>query len=313
MAKTGRDGGFDWRVAWAFFAIYVVWGTTYYAIRVAVLQLPPLMTAGLRFFIAGVLLYGFMRLRGLPRPAMREWRGIGVTALFLFVTAYGALFWAEQYVPSGLASVIAASVPIITLALEAFVFRQQAFSWRAAGAVVTGFAGVAWLLLGPGQHALLLPFLAVLAAAATWSLGTVVTRAVALPSSPALTAGAQMMTGGAVLLVLSVAFGEWQHPLHVTWPALIALLYLITGGSLAAFTAYIWLLSRMSASRVVTYAYVNPVVALALGSLVGGERLTIPMVFASALVLASVIAVLKKGHGKHDRAEGMAGRDPARA
>jgi len=311
---TGRIWGFDWRLAWAFFAIYFLWGTTYYAIRVAVLVLPPFMTAGLRFFIAGILLYGFMRLRGSPGPNAREWRGIGITAICLFVATYGALFWAEQYVPSGLASVIEASIPIITLVLEAFVTRQQAFSWRSVFAVLVGFGGVGWLLLGRGQPAaLLFPCIVVLIGGLSWSIGTVFTKAVALPRAPALTAGAQMMVGGAVLLLLSAGMGELRHVPHVTWPALSALVYLIAGGSLAGFTSYIWLLSRMPASRVVTHAYVNPVVGLAVGGFVGGETLTIQMVLASALVLASVVLILKRPEEKRGHTQGMACRDPARA
>src|SRR5580700_4996961 len=129
----------DVRVLFAFAAIYLLWGGTFLAIRIAVLQLPPFFTAGLRFFIAGALLYAFMRLRGQPSPSAAEWRSIAVTALCMFVATYGALFWAEQYVPSGVTSVLEATLPITTIAFEVFIFRQQPFSWRMLAAVGLGF------------------------------------------------------------------------------------------------------------------------------------------------------------------------------
>src|SRR5205823_4088374 len=127
-----RSRRLDIRVVLAFFAIYVLWGATFLAIRIAVLEIPPLFTAGLRFFLAGALLYGFMRLRGEPSPSVPEWRSLAVMARSMFVVTYAALFWAEQYVPSGIASVIEATLPITTLAVEVFLFRQQPFRWDMA-------------------------------------------------------------------------------------------------------------------------------------------------------------------------------------
>src|SRR4029077_20184540 len=141
---------FDPRMVMAFIAIYFLWGATYLAIRVAVLEIPPFFTAGVRFLTAGGLLYAFMRLAGQPPPSAAQWRSIAVIALCMFVATYGAVFWAEQYVPSGVTAVIEATLPITTIALEVFIFRQQPFSWRMLGAVVLGFSGVAWLLLKSG-------------------------------------------------------------------------------------------------------------------------------------------------------------------
>src|SRR5262249_28233502 len=132
----------DLQLVLAFFAIYVLWGATFLAIRIAVLQIPPLFTAGLRFFLAGAILYTFVRLRGESTPSAAEWRSMGVMALFMFVATYGPLFWAEQYVPSGITSVIEATLPITTLTLEVFVFRQQPFRWGMLGSVALGFTGV---------------------------------------------------------------------------------------------------------------------------------------------------------------------------
>jgi len=282
----------DVRMLLAFTAIYVLWGGTFLAIRVAVLEIPPFFSSGVRFLIAGALLYGVMRVRGQPSPSTAEWRAIATIALCMFVATYGALFWAEQYVPSGITSVIEATLPITTVALEVFVFRQQPFRWRTLGAVALGFSGVAWLLLRNDQPFPGLPCLVILAGGTAWSLGAVLTRSLPRPPSLPLAAGAQMMLGGAVLLALSQATGELQSLPHISLRAGLALLYLIVAGSLAGFTAYVWLLARMPATQVASHAYVNPLVAVALGYFVAGEPLTLPMVLASALVLASVVVIL---------------------
>src|SRR6266436_8605805 len=171
-----RARRYDARVLLAFVAIYFLWGGTYLAIRIAVLQIPPFFTAGLRFFAAGAVLYVFMRLCGQPGPSAAQWRSIAVTALCMFVATYGALFWAEQYVPSGITSVIEATLPITTLTLEVFVFRQQPFRWPMLGAVAMGFGGVALLLFKNGETAIaVLPCLMILGAGVAWSLGAVLT------------------------------------------------------------------------------------------------------------------------------------------
>src|SRR6266446_9765091 len=288
-----RARRYDVRVLLAFVAIYFLWGGTFLAIRIAVLQIPPFFTAGLRFFTAGAVLYVFMRLCGRPGPSAAQWRSIAVTALCMFVATYGALFWAEQYVPSGITSVIEATLPITTVALEVFVLRQQPFRWRTLAAVVLGFCGVAWLLIRNDQPFPGLPCVVILAGGTAWSLGAVLTRSMPRPKSLPLAAGAQMMLGGAVLLALSQATGELQPFPHISVRAGLALSYLIVAGSLLGFTAYVWLLARMPATQVASHAYVNPLVAVALGYFVAGEALTMRMILASALVLASVLLILK--------------------
>jgi drug/metabolite transporter (DMT)-like permease len=281
------------RVLLAFAAIYILWGATFLAIRIAVLEIPPFFSSGVRFLIAGALLYVFMRLRGQPSPSAREWRSIATIALCMFVATYGALFWAEQYVPSGITSVIEATLPITTVALEVFVFRQQPFRWRTLAAVALGFCGVAWLLIRNDQPFPGLPCVVILAGGTAWSLGAVLTRSMPRPKSLPLAAGAQMMLGGAVLLALSQATGELHSFPHISLRAGLALSYLIVAGSLLGFTAYVWLLARMPATQVASHAYVNPLVAVALGYFVAGEALTMRMILASALVLASVLLILK--------------------
>lgn len=284
----------DVRLVLAFMAIYFLWGATFLAIRIAVLEIPPLFTAGLRFAIAGTLLYGFMRLRGHGSPSPLEWRSIAITALCMFVATYAALFWAAQYVPSGIVAVIEATLPLTAIALEVFVFRQQPFSWRLLGAVLLGFGGVAWLLMKGGADRIpAFPCLVIVGAGIAWSVGAVLTRSMPRPKSLALTAAAQMMLGGIVLLSLSLAAGEIPPFPHVTLRAGISLAYLIVGGSLVAFTAYVWLLARLPVTRVASHAYVNPVVAVALGYYVGGEALTTRMILACTLVVVSVAFILK--------------------
>ncbi len=284
----------DIRVALAFFAIYVLWGTSFLAIRIAVLEVPPLFAAGTRFFIAGLVLYAFMRLRGRPRPTASQWRSLALIALLMFVAEYGPLFWAEKYVPSGIASVLEATLPLITLALEVWVFRRHRFQWPLLAAILMGFFGVAALLFHNGEQNFgMLPCIAILAGATTWSLGSVLNRSLDLPESRTLTSGAAMALGGGMLLVLSAAFGELHPYPHVSMRAAFALLYLIACPSLVGFTAFVWLLARMPATRVASHAYVNPVVAVALGYFVAGEEVTARTLIGTALVLTSVVLILR--------------------
>jgi drug/metabolite transporter (DMT)-like permease len=287
---------FDLRVILAFFAIYVLWGTTFLAIRIAVAEVPPLLAAGIRFFVAGSVLFAFMRVRGEANPTAAQWRNLLVMGLLMFVAEYGPLFWAEKYVPSGIASVLEATLPIITLIIEMLVLRQQRFRWAIAASTLMGFCGVGILLL-PSSHEWLplLPCGAILLGAVTWALGSVLSRSFDLPKSHPLTAGAAMMLGGAILLALSAACGEMRPFPHISLRAASALLYLIVFGSLLAFTAFVWLLARMPATRVSSHAYVNPIVAVALGYFAAGETVNWRTLAGTALVIASVILILRPG------------------
>lgn len=293
-ATGAASGSFRARMILAFFAIYFLWGTTFLAIRVAVEELPPLFAAGSRFFTAGVVLYVFMRIKGLPSPSVRQWRNLGLTALVMFVAEYGPLFWAEKFVPSGIVSVLAATIPVLTLILEIVILRQKHFHVSTVVSTLLGFAGVGILMLrGGGLTFPLAPCFAVLAGSVCWSLGSIFNRSLDLPRSRPLTAGATMMLGGGMLLVLSAGFGE-LHPFpHVSLRAAAAVLYLVVFGSLVAFTAYVWLLGHMPASRVSSYAYVNPIVAVALGYFVAGEPVTARTLAGTGLVLLSVFLILR--------------------
>lgn len=283
------------RMIFSFFAVYVIWGTTFLAIRIAVEELPPLFAAAARFFIAGVILYGFMRFRGLAAPTPRQWRNLGIVALFLFVAEYAPLFWAEKSVPSGVVSVLAATIPILTLVAEAVILREKHLKPTTIVSTLIGFSGVAILLLH-GAHSSfgLVPCIAVLAGSVCWAVGSVFNRSMDLPKSRPVTAGATMMLGGIGLFALSAAFGELDPFPHISLRAVGALAYLIVFGSLIAFTAFVWLIGHMSASRVSSYAYVNPVIAIAIGYFWAAEPITPRILAGTALVLISVFLILRQ-------------------
>ena len=285
----------DIRVFAAFFAIYVLWGSTFLAIRVAVLSAPPWFCAGMRFFLAGIVLYAFTRLRGGPTPSLPEWRNLFLLALLMFVVTYGALFWAEISVPSGMTSILEATMPLMTIALEVFVFRRSRFQFKHLVAVILGFGGVVVLVAHGGAASVpILPMIAILGGSLSWSLGSVLTGSLRLPQSRGITAGAEMMIGGGILLAMSAASGE-LHPFpHLAPRALVAVAYLVVAGSLVGYSAFVWLLGRMPATRVSSHAYVNPVVALALGHFIAAEAITPRMLVGALLVVVSVVLLLAR-------------------
>lgn len=290
-----KNAGFNPRVFLAFFSIYVLWGSTFLAIRIAVQLIPPWFAAGTRFFVAGTSLYLFTRIRGTPRPTLREWRSLVVIGVLMFSLTYGALFWGEQFVPSGITSVLEATLPLMTVAIEVFLLRQQPFRWRVLGAVAIGFCGVAVMLLkGEHQSVPFFPCIVILCGSLAWSLGSVLTRSFPLPQSRALSAGAEMMIGGAILYLGSAFSGELHPVPHLPAKAVGAVIYLIVAGSLIGFTAFVWLLGRMPASRVASHAYVNPVVALALGHLLAHEEISARTLLGAALVVVSVFLTMRK-------------------
>jgi drug/metabolite transporter (DMT)-like permease len=287
----------SWKILLAFAIIYLVWGSTFLSIRVGVREVPPFLLAGLRFVLAGLFLYGWMRLGGVPSPSRREWAGICLQGTLIFLIDYGCLFWAEQRVPSGIAAVVLATIAIFITLLEIAILRTQRLTVRLGLALLGGFCGVAVLMnrsfsLGeaPIDRA---GALALLVAAFCWSVATILTRRLTLPASKPMSAAAQMLAGGIQLLVLAAITGEFRgfNVSVVSWTAWFALLYLIVAGSIVGFTAYIWLLHYESPTKVGTYAYVNPVVAVLVGYFVGGESIGLRTVFGTLLVLVSVIVI----------------------
>ena len=295
MESTSRPP--SWKILLAFSAIYFIWGSTFLAIRIGVHQVPPFLLAAIRFFTAGVVLYAWLRAAGTASPNRRQWIGASLLGTVIFVLDYGCLFWAEQRVPSGIAAVILASIPVFMTLLEIIFLRTQRLTIRLSLALLIGIAGVAVLM----NHSFSLgeaPIdrvgaTALIVASFSWSVAAILTKRIPLPDSKAMSAAAQMVAGGAQLFVLAALTGEFAkfHPAAVSHTAWFALIYLIVAGSLVGFTAYVWLLHYESPSRVGTYAYVNPVVAVILGYFFGGEALGRRTIFGTLLILASVITI----------------------
>jgi drug/metabolite transporter (DMT)-like permease len=286
----------SWKILSAFAIIYFVWGSTYLAIRVGVLEMPPFLMAGIRFFLAGAILYAWMRLTGVPSPTRRQWRDATILGALMFLMDYACLFWAEQRVPSGISAVILAAIPVCITLLE-MMLRTQKLTVRLALGLAVGIAGVGVLVnpfssLGeaPLDHG---GVIALIVACWGWSIGTIVTRRVTLPGSKALGSAMQMLSGGIQLLVLAAIAGEFTrfHPRSISPAAWFSLFYLITAGSIVAFTAYVWLLHYESPTKVGTYAYVNPIVAVILGAFWGGEAIGKRTILAGFLILLGVAAI----------------------
>lgn len=283
----------------SFAIIYLFWGATFLAIKIGDRALPPEVLAALRFLAAGAILYAWGWARGWPHPRWREWRAVAVVAVFMFPIGYGIQFWAETRVPSGVTAVIVALVPLWVAALETWGFRSDPASAKVLGGCLLGIAGMGVLMAGGGAraHLPLWPVLALVVAAFAWSLGTVLIPRLAMPRSPGMSAAAQMLAGGAMLAGVAAGAGEWRglHWAAVFTPAAFwSLAYLVVPGSVVAYGAFVWLLTRVAAVRVATYALVNPVVALFLGWGWGGEALSAASLAGSVIILGALALVLSR-------------------
>jgi len=286
-----------WKTLLAFAIIYFVWGSTFLAIRIGVHEVPPLLLAAMRFLVAGLVLYGWMIARGERSPSRRQWRSASVLAILIFVIDYGLLFWAEQRVPSGVAAVMLALIPAFMALSEIIVLRTQRLTIRLALALLIGLGGVAVLMsrslnLG-GEPIDRVGALALIVASMSFSVSSALARKLPLPSSKVMSSGAQMLAGGVFLVLAAAALGEFRdfHPGTVSRGAWLSLLYLIVAGSIIGFTAYVWLIDHESPTKVGTYAYVNPVVAVLLGYFFGGEALGLRTVLGTLFVLISVLVI----------------------
>jgi drug/metabolite transporter (DMT)-like permease len=285
-----------WKVPLAFAIIYFVWGSTFLAIRVGVHEVPPFLLAGMRFLIAGIVLYAWMRARGTPSPTIREWRAASFLALLIFVFDYGLLFWAERRVASGVAAVMMATIPVFMTLGEIVILRTQRLTARLAFALLLGMAGVAVLVLpsaGLGAPVDKIGATALIFSAISWSVASSLSRKLTLPESKVMSSGAQMLAGGVLLTIAAALLGEFRgfRAQSVSREAWLALAYLIVAGSIAGFTAYVWLLHHESPTKVGTYAYVNPVVAVLVGYFLGGEALGPRTIAGTLLVLVSVVVI----------------------
>jgi drug/metabolite transporter (DMT)-like permease len=304
------------RVVVAFALVYLIWGSTYLFIGLAVRSIPPLLMAGARNLIAGALLYGWVRLRGAPNPTRREWIGAGTVGVLLLFGGNGGVSFVEQWLPTGLTAVLVALVPLwIALFSWGLPGGQRPRGFAIAGLAV-GTLGVV-VLANPGTSGLtpvqVGGVLLLLVATACWGFGSVLSRHVPKPSNGLAGSAVQMLAGGAVLVLVGLASGEgsnfaWQH---VTETSALSLLFLIFFGSLVGYVAYMWLLAHVTPAKVSTYAFVNPVIAVLLGVTVNHETFGPRAWIASALILAAVALMVAPGiaratNGWRRRQEGEA-------
>jgi len=282
----------------AFAAIYVIWGSTYLAIRFAVETLPPFLMLAARFGVAGLLLYWWLRLRGLPRPPGQEWIGSMAVGGLLLVGGTGAVAWAEQWIPSGLAALIVAIVPMWMVLLDWLRPGGQRPTGPVVAGLVMGLAGVMLLVgpieLGGGGRMQYLGAAAVVAGTVSWATGSVFGSSFRVPSVPRMAAALQMTMGGALLLTLGTLRGEWSQvdPAGISMRSGLSLLYLIVFGSIIAFAAYVYLLRVSTPARVGSYAYVNPVVAVFLGWALADEPVTGRTLLAAAVIITGVVLIV---------------------
>jgi drug/metabolite transporter (DMT)-like permease len=282
----------------AYAAIYLLWGASFLAIREVVAVAPPFFAAAFRFLCAGAILYGYSCWKGMPQPDRKQLLSTALLGLVMFGGDYGCLFWAEKEVPSGLAAVIAATIPVWVLLAEWLVVRSQRPTAKSLAGIVLGILGVVLLMLPAGLHSGKFSTSAsvLLLGCLFWAGGTVASRHLSLPRQLSMSAGLQMTWGGGFLFLFSSATGELTTLPTVSrywnWQLVLAMGYLIVFASIIAFTAYVWLIAREPTTRVASYAYVNPLIALILGSLLAQERPTSVQYAGAALVLAGVASTI---------------------
>jgi drug/metabolite transporter (DMT)-like permease len=284
-----------WKIVLAFLAVYLCWGMTYLAMRVAVRDIPPHLMSGARFLVAGLVLYLWTRRRGDPKPSAIQWRSATMVGAFLLLGGNATVAWAEQQVPSGLAAVLIAVAPIWMVAFE-WARGGRRPGTRVTAGLILGLVGLAILVSPKGDSATQVnPIGAVMLvlASASWAWGSVVSKSAPLPKSRFLATSMEMIGGGVLLLLTALAVGQVAHfrPTEVSANAVLAWLFLVVFGSLVGFTAYIWLLGVTSIAKVGTYAYVNPIVAVFLGWAILDEPVTGRTLIAALVILVGVALV----------------------
>ncbi|MNO15825.1 putative inner membrane transporter YedA [compost metagenome] len=282
----------------ALLSVYLFWGGTYVGMKVAIETMPPFLMAGIRFFVAGAVLYIISRLSGAKRPAGREWRSSAIVGALLLLGGNGLVAWSEQRVSSSIASLIVAAVPVWMMLFGWLGRNGKRPNTGIIGGIVLGLLGIAVLVFQPGQGdngstTGLIGIITLLVASMSWAAGSMYSRSAVMPASPLMSTAAQMLTGGVLLLVFSFFTGDWSK---LDVPAIslrsyAALGYLIVFGSIIGYTGYIWLLKNADAALVSTYAFVNPVVAVFLGWLLAGEQLSVNTLTAAVIIIAAVVLV----------------------
>ncbi len=282
----------------AFAAVYVIWGSTYLAIRITLETMPPFLMAGTRFLTSGAILYLFARGRGAARPSPLHWRAATIIGFLLLVCGNGAVVWSEQRVPSGITSLLVTTVPLWMVLLDWLRRDGKRPSAGVAAGIVLGLAGVAFLV-GPGEIAggggvdLIGAAVLFFFGSVAWAIGSIYSKHAPLPSSPFLAIGMEMLAGGALLTLLGIFLGEPArvHVGAISAASFAAWVYLTLFGALIGFTAYLWLMRVSTPAKVSTYAFVNPVVAVFLGWAVLGEAVT-PRTIIAAVMIVSAVALI---------------------
>ncbi len=284
-------------VVLAFAAIYLLWGSTYVAIVIAIETIPPFTMAGIRFIIAGALLYMWCRMRGQSTPALKSLGHISFSGILMLFGGTGAVVWVEQYIPSSLTAIIVATVPLWFVLLDRYQWKYHLSSKRIIIGLLVGFAGVILLFSDRSTFSLgadrmkIISFFVLIAGTIFWAIGSLYSKYKPVQGSPAIKAAIQMMAAGFVSIIASWISGERFEIDAVSLNSILAVVYLVVAGSLLGYMSYIWLLSIRPPSLVGTYAYVNPVVAIFLGWLIAGEHITTQQVVALLIILVGVVLV----------------------
>ena len=281
----------------AFVAVYFVWGTTYLAIKYAIETIPPFLMMGMRSLLAGIVLYTWGRLRGDANVVRKELPSLILIGALFFLIGHGMLAWAQQTVPSGVAALLISSEPIIITFFEPLFTKEGRVGKRTVLGMLIGVSGIAILVLPQGldfENANLLGSFGILIGASSWASGAIYSRVAKLPRSPLITGGLQLVFGGVLLILMSFLLGEWSdfNFSEVVSRSWLGLTYLVVFGSIITFSAYTWLLTVTSATRISTHTFINPVVAVLVGWAFGGEALTKGMLVAAVLIFISVYLVL---------------------
>ncbi|WPC42678.1 EamA family transporter [Clostridium sp. JS66] len=277
----------------AYSAVCIFWGSTYLAIRIGVGELPPTIFAGIRFIIAGVLMFGYAAFKGLPMPKnLSEILKISIVGIFLLVGGNGGVVWAETRVSSGIASLMVATVPLFMALIESLLPSKTKINGKGWIGLLIGFAGVAFLVLSDWHKAPvdIIGITLLIASALSWALGSVYSKGFTTSASTISNIAIQMLAGGFCLSLIGTFLGEFSK-MHVTTKGLEALLYLVVFGSMVGYSCYIYILKKWPASKAGTYAYVNPPVAVILGAIFLGEVISLKIVIATIIILAGVILV----------------------
>lgn len=282
----------------ALITLYIVWGSTYFGIKVAIETIPPFFHAAVRFLISGVIILVWQKAAGQEMPTRKQWVSTFIIGNLLLLGGNGLVSWAEQFIPSGIAALIIATVPLSLVIMEALRPGGVKPTWQAIVGLVIGFIGI-FILAGPaeisGSSTNLNPFgvIALLSATVLWALGSIYSKTADLPKGSLVTTGAQMLMGSLGLIVVSLLTGELNgwNPAEVSGRSLAGLIYLITIGSIIGFGSYVWLLQNAPISLVATYAYVNPIVAVILGYLFLNESLEPRIWLAAGIIIGAVMFI----------------------